>query len=400
MRPRFKLTAAQVKAAGPSEKTYRLFDGGGLYLEVRPHATDHTGRYWRYKYRHKRKERRLCIGRYPMITLADARAAHRQAEDMLAQGIDPVLQKKLAKQVQPDPIVPTFKQLAEEYIISNPKNRKEITQQTARSRLQHYIYPHIGMVPIKDIDTPTMRTVLRKLERQGKLETLSRVRSLCSRVFRYAISSGIINRDPVADLAGALQTPKPGNLPAITKPDQLSKLMRDIAAYPGLLSRYALQITAYTLLRNLELRQAEWSEIDFNARTWRVPAARMKRGDADHIVPISKQCMIILKELHKITGRRRYVFTEGRRPMSENTPNKALHDMGYKGKHCLHGFRSSFSSIMNERNGNPDVIEACLAHAKTDKVRAAYNRAEYITARADLLQQWADLLTELEGLQT
>jgi integrase len=271
---------------------------------------------------------------------------------------------------------------------------------TVIRRLEANAFPWISTKPIGDITPIDLLAVLRRVEARGAVSTAHRIKQIFGQVFRYAIATGRTSRDPSADLRGALAPERERHFGALTKPSDVGGLMRAIAAYQGsFVVKRALRFTALTFARPGEIRRAEWNEVDLHESLWRIPAERMKMR-REHLVPLSRQAVSILQELHPLTGSGKYVFPNGRivsRPMSENAITAALRYMGYeRGQMTAHGFRTLASTLLNERGWPPDAIERQLAHGERDEVRGAYNRAEYLAERRSMMQAWAD---QLDGLR-
>lgn len=392
-----KLTALAVKAAKPKDKIYRSFDGGGLYLEVKPSGT----KYWYLKYRMFGKEKRLFIGVYPQKTLAEAREARGDAKKLLSQGVDPSELKQQAKRGGIELQETHFESVAREWFIKFSNTWKDSHSKRIIRRLEVDVFPWIGSRPCAEINAPELLAVLRRVEERGAVETAHRVKQTCGQIFRYAIATGRGERDPSQDLKGALPPPKKSNFASITRPKEVGALLRAIYSYEGhFVTICALKLAPLVFVRPGELRHAEWSEVDFDASEWRIPAVKMKMG-AIHIVPLSKQAIEVLKEIEPLTGRGKYIFPSIRsikRPMSENTILGALRRMGYSKEEMTgHGFRSMASTLLNEQGWNRDAIERQLAHAERDGVRAAYNYAQYMPERKKMMQAWADFLDGLRG---
>jgi len=403
------LTDVLIKNAKPGPKPVRHFDGGGLYLEVAPSG----GKWWRLKYRHDGKEKRLSLGTYPDTSLKDARDRRDQARRELAAGIDPGAKRKAEKATRTELAANTFEAVAREW--HQAVHCAAVTESHAARtllRLEQDAFPWIGATPIAEVTAPKLLEALRKVEARGAIETAHRVRQACGQVFRYGIATGRCERDPAADLRDALQPVIVKHHAAITDPRKVGELLRAFDDYQGLpTTRAALKLAPLVFLRPGELRQAEWSEFDLDAAVWTVPAARMKRtkqqkvSGAPHLVPLSRQAVAVLRELEPLTGRGRYVFPSprgGSRPMSDNAVLSALRRMGFaKDEMSGHGFRAMARTLMAERLGVPEsVVEAQLAHAVRDSLGRAYNRTEFVDQRRSMMQQWADYLDTLrQGAQ-
>ncbi len=332
------------------------------------------------------------------MTLKAARGKRDAARRLLAEGADPGEARKAEKRAGNEG---TFKAVALEWHTKQSEKWDAGHADRVMKRLERYVFPWIGDRQIKAITSPDLLALLRSVESSGKIELAHRVHQIVSQAFRYAVATGRAERDPSADLKGALTPVKTVNRAAVTTPQAVGELLRAIDSYTGsLTTKCALRLAPLTFVRPGELRRAEWPEFDLNAATWRIPAAKMKMR-ADHIVPLSHQAVAIIRELQPLTGRGRYLFPSERthdRPMSENTINAALRRMGYaKDEMTGHGFRAMASTLLNEQGWNKDVIERQLAHAERNKVRAAYNRAEHLPERRKMMQAWADYLDSLKA---
>jgi len=322
-------------------------------------------------------------------------------------GVDPSLQRKIDKATQQQQSENSFKVIALEWVENQRPTLAKTTIKKIESRLNRHIFQHIGDRPIAEIMAPELLALLRLIEKTGHNETAHRVRNLCSRVFRYAIVTGRAERDTCADLQGALVAVKSKHFSAITNPKELGGLLRAIDDYSGgdYVTKTALKLAPHVFLRPRNLRSVEWTEIDFDSGLWSIPAEKMKMN-ADHIIPMSEQVINILLEIKPLTGHGRYVFpsmltrspstrTE-QRPMSENTINMSLRRMGYtKEEMTGHGFRTTASTLLNEQGFNVDWIEVQLAHKEQNKIRGAYNRAQYLPQRKTMMQQWSGYLDSL-----
>lgn len=391
------LTDTKVRQAKPGPKPYKLTDGNGLFLLVNPNGT----RYWRLKYRLAGREKLFAVGVYPEISLAQAREKALEARRLIREGQDPVAERKRQRAATVASSAETFQAIAEEWITSRAGIWSATYREAIQSALAANLYPQIGTHPIRSITVPVMRESLLLMERRGALAALRKVRMWASQVFRYAIATGRADIDPAAPLRGTFKAHKPKNFAAVTKAQEFGELLAKIRAYDGsVVTRAAMLLMAYTFVRTQELRGAEWSELDLESATWRVPAERMKMGE-EHIVPLSRQALQALKELQLLTGKSRLVFPNERnpqKPMSENTVLYALYRLGYHSRATGHGFRSSASTMLNELGFDPDVIERQLAHRERNKVRAAYHRAEYLLERRDMMQRWAAHVDSLNRL--
>ncbi len=389
------LTDIKVQKAKSQEKPISLFDGGGLYLLITPSG----GKLWRLKYRFNDKEKKIALGSYPAISLSDARKRREEARKLLANGVDPGEVRKAQKQANIQE-TETFEVIAREWFNKFKHTWKESHSSRILSRLEQNVFPHIGSRPIAQIKAPELLGVLRRLEARGILHSAHMIRGICGQIFRYAVATGRAERDPSADLRGALPPVKTINRAAITEPAKVGELLRAIDCYKGsFVVQCALKFAPLTFVRPGELRHAEWSEIDFEKAEWNIPADKMKMKQP-HLVPLSKQALEILTELKKLTGEGRYVFPgrTSERPMSDNAILAALRNMGYeKSEMSGHGFRAMARTILDEvLQVRPDFIEHQLAHAVRDPNGRAYNRTTHLDERRKMMQQWADYLGGLK----
>jgi integrase len=373
----------------------KIYDSKGLYLLVSPPRSPG----WRLKYYFSKREKLLSLGTYPEITLKRAREKRDDARRILKDGADPSLERQKVKLAQAD----TLKLIAEEWLGKQDERLAESTLSRDRGRLETFVFPKLGSTPLRSISPADLLACLRKMEAKGIHESALRVRSLCGRIWRFAIATGRADRDITADLKGALTAPTTKNFAAITEPARIGDLLRAIHGYQGQpATAAALKLAPLLFVRPGELRGAEWSEFDLESKepTWRIPGARMKMGE-QHLVPLSTQAVAVLRELEAITGDGKFLFPSLRTParcMSNNTINAALRRLGYDSDEMVgHGFRSMASTCLNEQGWHPDLIELQLAHAERNKVRAAYNRAERLAERRKMMQAWADYLDGLKA---
>ena len=385
-----------IRNAKPGPKAQRLFDAGGLYLEVAPAG----GKWWRFKYRFEGKEKRLSLGVYPEVSLAEAREKRDAARKLIAQGIDPAAvrkDQKAAAEEQAD----TFEAVAREWHKKFSPTWTESHASRIFRRLEKDVFPWFGSRPIREIAAPELLATLRRIEARGAVETAHRALQNCGQVFRYAVATGRADRDPSGDLRGALPPSKEKHHASLTEPKAIAALLRAIDDYQGShVTRCALKLAPLVFVRPGELRHAEWSEIDFEAAEWRIPASKMKMREK-HIVPLSLQALEVLREVQPLTCAGRYVFPSTRsaaRPMSENTVTAALRRMGFGTDEMTgHGFRSMACTLLNEMGWHRDAIERQLAHAERNAVRAAYNFAEHLPERRRMMQAWADYLDKVKA---
>lgn len=391
------LTDTYIRGLKASDKEQKHFDGGGLYLSI-----PKTGKkLWRMAYRFSQKTKLLSFGEYPVVSLKDARDRREEAKKLLANGIDPGAQKKAAKEELLAEVKDTFQSVALEWYETRTTDFTEKHRATVMYRMEKYIFPHIGSEHIARMEAPEILAVVKPLEHKGQNETARRILQIINQVYRYAVITGRVKRNPATDLHGALRPRKVTHRAALTEPDKVAQLLRDCDNYEGYFPIVcALRLAPLVFTRPTELRAAEWGEFNMEAQEWRIPAQRMKMRQI-HIVPLSRQAVKILEELQPFSGGGKYLFPSIRtdvRPISDVTMLNALRRMGYaKDEMCTHGFRSIASTLLNELGYNRDWIERQLAHGERNDVRAAYNYAEYLPERRKMMQEWADYLTELKN---
>jgi integrase len=389
------LTDTAIRNAKPGKKPIKLSDGGGLHLLIQPHGA----KLWRMGYRIGGKQKTLALGIYPAVTLAQARAQRDAAKTILEGNGDPSVQRKLDKQARGN----TFRLVADELIEKMKREGRAQATLTKTRWLLEFAFDVIGDRPLAKVTATELLAVLRKIEKRGNYETARRLRSTCGMVFRYGIATGRAERDPSADLRGALITPTVKHRATIIEPTAIGSLLRAIDGFDGQpATRAALRLAALLFVRPGELRHAEWNEFDFDKAEWVIPAQKMKMHRA-HRVPLARQAVAILNDLHAITGELRWLFPSVRsvkRTMSENTLNSALRRLGYPSDAMsAHGFRAMAATRLNEMGRwNADAIERQLAHQEPNAVRHAYTHgAEYWSERVTMMQAWADYLDELRN---
>jgi integrase len=369
-----------------------------MYLLVKPDGA----RYWRMDYRFAGKRRTLALGVYPTVTLSSARTHREAARTSLAQHIDPATVKKANKRAAELSAENTFEMVARECLAKQRSKLAPRYFNLLLARLEADIFPQIGSRPVAEVDAPELLEALRKVEKRGALETVRRLRQICGQVFRYAIATGLAKYDPSAALRGALSSPgKPRGHKAMPL-NEIPTFLTSLENYDGdVRTRLALQLMILTFARTTELRSAQWTEfenLEGNAPLWRIPSERTKMK-REHIVPLAPQAVILLEELRKLPGADAspFLFPSPSREgcLSNNTMLYALYRMGYHGRATIHGFRAMASTALNERGFRADVIERQLAHQEQNAIRAAYNRAEYLTERRIMMKYWADLLDTL-----
>lgn len=390
------LTYIQINAAKPREKAWTLSDSQSLYLVIQPNGS----KLWRFNYRFLDKQKKLHLGGWPTISLAEARTRRDEAKKKIANGIDPALDKKRARIAAKYAAANTFQAVAEEWLIKCERDGlAPVTVDKIRWLLAK-AYPLLGTIPIAQITPHEALAVLRKVEATGAYESARRMRSVLSRVFRYGVATVRCDKDVAADLRGAIAVPKVKHFAAITRPSEVGTLLRAIDGYTGhKVTVMAMRLSPHVLLRPGELRQAEWTDIDFEEAIWFIPAERMKMR-RPHRVPLSRQVIEMLKELHEHTHWWKYLFPclgKPRKAMSENAVNQGLRKLGYTtDQMTAHGFRAMAATLLNEMGEwNPDAIERQLAHVDTNQVRRAYARGEYWDERVEMMQRWSDYLDQL-----
>ncbi len=392
------LTATAVKQAKAKDKPYKLSGGKGMFLLVNTNGS----KYWRFKYRYGGKEKLLALGVYPDLSLSDANDKRDEARKQLANDIDPGAAKRAKKQQQATEGKNSFKAVATEWFETRMKDKAQGYQDRTWRGLKNDLFPSLGTTPINQITAPELLMALRKVEARGAIDMAHRVKQTAGQVFRYAIATGRCERDPSADLKGALQPVNKTHFAAITDPKDVGRLLVAIDAYTGTpVVKTALQLSAILFQRPGEIRAMEWEEINWEESRWELPSSKMKMKQP-HIVPLSKQAIVLLTELQRSTGRGKYVFPSARgphRPLSDNGVRVALRTMGYDNETMsAHGFRAMARTIMDEvLNYRVDYIEHQLAHAVKDANGRAYNRTAHLDGRKKMMQGWADYLDNLKA---
>ncbi|MFM0019939.1 tyrosine-type recombinase/integrase [Paraburkholderia azotifigens] len=389
------LTDLQIRHARPRDKPYRLTDGAGMYLEVTPTG----GKYWRFKYRFAGKEKRLAIGVYPTIGVKEARLRRDDARRLLANGVDPGLERKVQKAARIERAANSFEAVAREWFARHSPSWASSHSEKIIARLQNDVFPWLGARPIAEIRPVELLAVLRRVEARGALDTAHRVHQNCGQVFRYAVATGRAERDLSADLRGAPPPARHTHFASMTEPDDVAALLRALDGFKGtLVVQSALKLAPLMFVRPGELRTAKWSDFDLDKAQWRYSVSKTR---TDHLVPLSRQAVAILSVLHGLTGHREHVFPgrDVKKPMSGAAINAALRRMGFDTKTEItgHGFRAMARTILHERLRFPsEVIEHQLAHKVPDTLGTAYNRTKFIDDRTVMMQRWADYLDELK----
>lgn len=393
-----KLKDIQCKQSKPKDKQYKLADGGGLFLLVKPNGNKH----WRLKYRIDRKEKLLAIGPYPLTSLGEARQARDDAKRLIAKGEDPVIHKQKVKHTVVRDAKNTFQAVALEWYENRKDSWSERYADGVIRRLEKDIFPEIGKMPIRDIEPPLLLNVIRKIENRGAQEIAKRQLQKCGEIFRYAIACGKAVRDPSRDIGGALKPIKKDHFAAIDVselPEFLETIERnDARLYNS--TRNALKLIMLTFVRTSELIGAQWEEINFERKEWIIPAERMKMRK-EHVVPLSDQAIEILKVQKEIAGEWPLVFPSSVRPkqsISNNTILGAIKRLGYQGRMTGHGFRAlAMSGIKQELGYRHEVVDRQLAHTPKNKIDKAYDRADFLKERAIMMQEWANYIDGLKG---
>lgn len=390
------LTDTQIRNAKPTNKQVKLSDEKGLFILINPNGS----KYWRMKYRFDGKEKKLCFGVYPEISLKEARERRDDARKLIANGIDPGEAKKAHKAAKQEQAANSFEVVAREWFSKNKDTWAPSHADKIITRLERDVFPWLGAKPVSEVTPPAVLEVLRRIESRGTLDTAHRAKGNISQVMRYAIATGRAERDPCPDLRGALPPAKENNFPAITDPKAVGELLRAIDGFRGtFIVRSALLLAPLLFVRPGELRRAEWANFDLDKAEWRYFVTKTK---TEHSVPLASQAVSILRELHALTGQGQYVFPgrDPRKAMSEAAVNAALRRMGYDTKTEItgHGFRAMARTILHEElQQKPEVIEHQLAHKVPDALGTAYNRTKFLKERKAMMQLWADYLDKLKA---
>lgn len=392
------LTDTAIRNAKAAEKPVKLTDGDGLYLLLQPSGA----KWWRFDYRFDGKRKTLSMGVYPEVTLKQARERRDDARKLLADGTDPGRHRKVTKAARAELAANSFEVVAREWYARQKDVISESTRDKREKLLENDLFPYIGAQPVSEITAPDLVKIIKRIEGRGAFDIAKRAHQTAGRIFRYAVAHGLCTRDPSRDIEvrDVLQPVQTRHHASITDPKEVGGLLRAIDGFVGsFVTRCALQLAPLVFVRPGELRHAEWSEFDFEKEEWRIPGPKMKMRET-HIVPLSHQALEVLREVHQLTGSKMYVFPSergGGRPMSENTVNAALRRLGYtKDEMTGHGFRSTASTLLHELGFDHRVIERQLAHGERNKVAAAYNFAEYLPERRQMMQRWADYLDKLK----
>lgn len=390
------LTETKIRAAKGNEKDYKLSDEKSLYLLIKPSSS----KLWRMGYRHEGKQKTLSLGKYPDVSLAQARDRRDIARKLLADGIDPGEQKKIDKNERSEELGNTFEMIARDWHATYMKTKAESHAEKVMGRFVNYVFPYIGKMPIADIKPEDVLRVIKRIENQNYLETAHRALQTIGQVCRYAVQNSKLRHSPTNDLKGALPSRNVKHFAAFTEPEDVKKFLLSLNALTGTITvQTAVRLAPLLFCRPCELRKMKWEEIDFENCQWKYFVGKVKK---DHLVPLSRQAIVLIKELLPISGNLPYVFKGGRdpmRPMSESAVNAALKRLGYDTQTDItgHGFRATARTMLHERlDMDPHYIEHQLSHAVPDALGTAYNRTKFIAQRTEMMQIWADYLDELK----
>lgn len=391
------LSDTKLRTLKPTDKPYKVTDEKGLFLLVTPAG----GKLWRLKYRFFNKEKLLSFGAYPDISLADAREARDEARKVIAAGGDPSELRKAAKEGRAEKAANSFEVVARAWLKSYSSNISPVTAEKNVRLFERDIFPWIGDKPIADLKPKEILDTARRIESRGAVDTAKRAIQLCGQVFQQAVIDEKVMSDPTRDIRRAIKPLKDKHFASLTDPKEVAELLRAIDAFKGsFVVMSALRLAPLVFVRPVELRKAKWRDIDLEAKEWRY---LVTKTSTDHLVPLAKQAIDMLKELHPLTGSGEYVFqvgTDPKKPMSDGTINAALKRMGYDTQTQItgHGFRAMARTILHERLSiDPHIIEHQLAHSVPDNLGGAYNRTKFIEQRIIMMQQWADYLDELKA---
>ena len=384
------LNDRQIRNAKPADKPYKLTDGSGLYLTITPAG----GKLWRLDYAIDGKRKTLSIGKYPAVSLLEARQAAEQARADLAKGIDPAAVKQQAKAARQAALRNTFESVARRWYADNLHRWKPNHAARLLAYLEKDVFPAIGGEPIDAIRVNDIKSLLADVLARGAINTAEKIRDWIGAVFDYAAMLEITDRNPARALKGFLPKRQTEHMPALPREELTEFYRRLTAADIKRQNKIALLLIMLVFVRNTELRGGRWAEIDYEARLWTIPAERMKRPRV-HTVPLAAWPLELLRELHALTGNTPYLFpsrTNAEGYISDATLTRIIERMGYKGIATIHGFRSLASSVLNEQGFNRDAIERQLAHVEENRIRAAYNRADYMAERRGMMDWYADFL--------
>ena len=396
--PTNRLTELAIRNAKCGSKRKKLSDGGSMYLELHPNG----GKYWRMNYQFQKKEKTLALGVWPQTSLVEARHKRDEAKMLLKSGKDPNLEKKKLKSNAVLDQGNTFGSISKEWFERMQHEWSEDYFHDSKRAFELHVLPYLKDIPISEIEHAEIKSVLSRMEEQRKFVAAKKVLQKLDRIFRFANRNDYCKHNPVILLKDDIITPKKKNQPALEESDlpEFLKKLYDLDVY--ITTKMGLRMVMLTLTRTKEIRHSTWDEFDLESDkpVWRIPADRMKMN-RDHMVPLSRQAVEVLKKVKRFSRGDQFVFEQKnnpQKPMSENTMLFAMYRMGYHGRATVHGFRATASTILNEKGFRSDVIELLLAHVEKNQIRAAYNRAEYLDDRREILQWWADHLDEINPL--
>ncbi len=388
------LTNTEVKQAKPKDKEYNLADGDGLMLRIKPNGT----KLWVFNYSrpYTKKRANISFGKYPDVSLAQGREKRMHAKELLAQDIDPKVQKDNLSQQQQERIENTLLNVASKWFeIKQTEISHDYSTDVWRS-LELHVFPQLGKYPISEITAPLTIKTLTPIAAKGSLETVKRLSQRLNEIMVYAVNTGVIHSNPLSGIKAAFANPKKQHMPTL-KPEELPDLMRSLSiASIKIVTRYLIEWQLHTMVRPSEAAGASWSEIDFEKLLWNIPASRMKKG-REHSIPLTNQTFSLLEAIKPISGHREFIFPSDREPRkhaNESTANIVIKRMGYKGKLVSHGLRALASTTLNEQGFDSDIIESALSHVDNNEVRRAYNRADYLKRRAKMMTWWSNHIEE------
>ena len=392
-----KLNDRQIKNAKPAEKPFKLNDGKGLYLYINTSG----GKLWRFDFSYNGKRKTLSIGKYPTVSLVEARQAAENARRLLVSGQDPSEAKQQEKRERQTAALNTFESIARRWHSDNLIRWKENHAARVLRYFETDVFPVIGAMPIQEIRVSDIKTVLDGVMTRGVNNTAEKIREWTGAIFDYAVMLEVVETNPAYSLRKYIPAKQTDHRPALPREELTEFFRRLILAEIEPQNRIALILNMLTFLRSTELRGGQWNEIDFDAAVWTVPAQRMKHEKTapkpPHAVPLADWTLELLAELKEITGNTPFLFPSRTKTdgfISDATIGRIIERMGYKGRVTPHGFRSLASSVLNEQGFNPDAIERQLAHIENNKIRGAYNRADYLNERKEFMQWYSDFLRE------
>ncbi|MHB0369219.1 tyrosine-type recombinase/integrase [Klebsiella pneumoniae] len=400
------LTDIKVRTTKPSDKPFKLTDGRGMHLLINPNGS----KYWRLQYRFGGKQKVLALGVYPMVSLGEARRKRDEAKKLVSDGIGPSEKKKADKIEQSEAL--TFEAVARDWHTACKRKWSDSHSERVLKSLEDNLFSSIGQRKIAELKTKDLLVPVKTVAASGRLEVAARLQQRTTAIMRYAVQNGLIDYNPAQEMSGAIAVAKRTHRPALPF-DRFSELLERIESFKGRkLTKLAVKLTLLIFIRSSELRFARWSEIDFENAMWTIPGEReplpgvkhSHRGSkmkTPHLVPLSRQALELLKTIREISGECDLVFIgdhDFRKPMSENTVNKALRSMGYDTtvEVCGHGFRAmACSALIESGKWSRDAVERQMSHQERNSVRAAYiHKAEHLDERKLMLQWWADYLDE------